>query len=225
MSFEQAKARALDRLTQDGELEGRVDEKVLPLLKLINDHPDLFTTSSCAGRAQLISVNGPGDKLSSHRWGIWHDPPSKEALVRCLEAWREAMENQEPQAGTEEALLYLQAQSPILHVACRDLDTAHRLRSLAVNCGWKYSSLRGVKGADPLAYDDEDDMGKRRPKRRIRKVMVELLCAERLDCALAKGDRLYVEGKALTFQLEIANATLEQAQGRLGVLQKGLREF
>lgn len=39
---------------------GKVDEAILPLVNAINQHPDLYTTSSCAGRYILTRQSQPG---------------------------------------------------------------------------------------------------------------------------------------------------------------------
>jgi len=252
VTFQQARERAMERLESDRS-QGRVDPKAEPMLRALNDHPDHYTTSSCAGRVQLISVVAPGDKRSSHRWGIWHDAPTLDLVEAALTRWREATGGEQVLAadgtaeeateltadeGTEE-LLYLQAQSPIFHVACHGLEPACRLRALAVNCGWKYSSLRGFKGVDPLDGEDwdtvkdgtvidgteiEDTRGSR-PRRRLNRVMVELLCSERMDTPLAHGRKLYVHGPALAFCVEVARVTLEQTQARLPRLLEALDQL
>lgn len=274
----------MERL-RDDLAQGRVDLKAETLLKALNDHPLQFTTSSCAGRVQLISVAEPGDKRNSRRWGIWHDSPSLEMVETALARWSDAVggepvphdaDTTEPSTiigsgGDNGDLLYLQVQSPIFHVACKGLEPARRLRALAVNCGWKYSSLRGFKGRDPfdrgewntLANENKNGrdrelredvakssiQGRARPSMRnvqqgtsadhndenmlpkitqaqsSNRVMVELLCSERLDTPLARGPRLFVHGPALAFAVDVARITLERTQARLPKLLKGLEHL
>lgn len=229
----------------DDRSRGRVDTKAEPLLGALNALRHYYTTSSCAGRVQLISVAGPGDKRSSRRWGIWHDAPAIDQVQEALDRWmREvgaeavltpeagaSLPNIEPGTGD---LLYLQTQSPIFHVACQGLEPARRLRALAVNCGWKYSSLRGFKGVDPLDGDDwdsiadgqeVDEVRERTPPRRLNRVMVELLSSERLDTPLARGERLYIHGTAVAFAVEVARLTLDQTQARLPRLLEALKKL
>lgn len=48
--------KKLSLSTKDRSLKGYVDEAIKPLLKTINNHPELYTTSSCAGRIQILGV-------------------------------------------------------------------------------------------------------------------------------------------------------------------------
>ena len=222
----------MERLVSDRK-DGRVDVKAEPLLKALNGHPDYYTTSSCAGRVQLISVAGPGDKRSSHRWGIWHDAPTIEQVEAALGEWQAEVTTGPGDEPPDDGLLYLQAQSPIFHVACEGLEAAGRLRALAVNHGWKYSSLRGFKGSEPIkdrkaavaAKADCEDALPRRPLPDVKKVMVELLCSERLDCPLARGNELYIRGPALAFVVDVARQTLDRTQARLPRLLQALDEL
>jgi len=113
--------------------QGRVDAEVVPLLEAVNSHPDLVTTSSCAGRVQLISAPMLGDKLGSEVLGKWHDEVSTEDLVSAYERW--------DGNGT----LLLMAQPMLLHVRCRDLRSAVFIRNSAQGAGLKFSTIRSVK--------------------------------------------------------------------------------
>ena len=50
MEFSQYKANAMKKLDY-AKSEGLVDEGVIEVLNAFNSHPDIFTTSSCAGRS------------------------------------------------------------------------------------------------------------------------------------------------------------------------------
>ena len=53
MEFNLYKANAMKKL-DEAKSKGLVDEGVIEVLDSFNSHPDIFTTSSCAGRLQLI---------------------------------------------------------------------------------------------------------------------------------------------------------------------------
>lgn len=125
--FDRAKERHLALLAQ-ARAAGAVDAEAEPILAALNAHPDLVTTSSCAGRVQLLALRHPGDKEGSHVLGRWHAPPFP--VVEALAAAPAA------------ALVVLFAEPPIFHVECRDLEVAARLRDLAEACGFKRSALR-----------------------------------------------------------------------------------
>ena len=96
--------------------EGKVDQGVLPVLELLNSHNDYYTTSSCAGRVQLIQMEHIGDKKNSRVLGKWHDGTDLDTLTETLDSWDGS------------GYIYLMSQSPIFHVRCRDLESAARLQ-------------------------------------------------------------------------------------------------
>jgi len=118
---------------EDALQQGRVDTEVVPLLEAVNSLPDLVTTSSCAGRVQLISAPTLGDKLGSEVLGKWHGEVTAEQLASAYERW--------DGKGT----LLLMAQPLLLHVRCRDLGSAVLLRNSAQASGLKFSTIRSLK--------------------------------------------------------------------------------
>ena len=46
-------------------VNNKIDTKVVPVIDIINNHPNFYTTSSCSGRAILISLAQPGAKERS----------------------------------------------------------------------------------------------------------------------------------------------------------------
>ena len=73
MEFNQYKANAMKKLNY-AKSEGLVDEGVIEVLNAFNSHPDIFTTSSCAGRLQLIVLPDIGRKDSVELRKTWHRP-------------------------------------------------------------------------------------------------------------------------------------------------------
>ena len=71
MEFSQYKSNAMKKL-EHALSEGLVDEGVISVIKSFNSHPDIFTTSSCAGRIQFIILPDIGRKDSVQRRKTWH---------------------------------------------------------------------------------------------------------------------------------------------------------
>ena len=71
MEFSQYKSNAMKKL-EYALSEGLVDEGVISVIHSFNSHPDIFTTSSCAGRIQLIILPDIGRKDSVQRRKTWH---------------------------------------------------------------------------------------------------------------------------------------------------------
>ena len=113
--------------------EGLVDEEVIVLLHAINSIDDAVTTSSCSGRFQLIQVPDTGDKLGSNILGKWHRKVSAEEVLEALGKWD----------GTGQ--VHLLVQPLLVHIRCRDIATAAKLRTIAQENGLKFSTIRSVK--------------------------------------------------------------------------------
>ncbi|RZD36427.1 MAG: hypothetical protein CXT75_06855 [Methanobacteriota archaeon] len=130
MEFNQYKANAMKKLNY-AKSEGLVDEGVIEVLSAFNSHPDIFTTSSCAGRLQLIVLPDIGRKDSVELRKTWHRP------VEFKEV-KEALDNLDIPANS---IVIFQGQSPIFHIACRTMELAQKFRGIVHSQGWKYSSL------------------------------------------------------------------------------------
>ena len=194
LTFEKQKDRALERLRLRG-----ADEEIVPILSKINSSEDFFTTSSCSGRIVLISIPEIGAKREAKFIGKWHRPPvSREEVQEALKLkWREGI--------TEGREIWLLSQSPILHVACRDLEKAKALLRIAIESGFKYSGIKAIsKGG---------------------KVVVEIVSTERMDVPLGKDGVMFCSETHLDFILSKANFMLERGKVKLKRFYDGLREL
>jgi tRNA wybutosine-synthesizing protein 3 len=122
------------------------------LLQKINDLDDFFTTSSCSGMIVLILLPEIGTKREARFIGKWHRPIEKADVLAAMDDVGSSVEGD----------MWLLAQSPILHVACRSVKKATALLRIAIESGFKYSGIKAI------AKDEG-------------KVMVEILSTERMD--------------------------------------------
>ena len=143
--FLENKKRTLQKL-ENAKNNGEVDSGIVTVLDLINSLDDYYTSSSCYGRVVLLEIPVIGDKKNARWLGKWHHEIKSDDV---LSAVRDAKRGQ----------LWLLAQSPIIHVVCRDLESAAKLLKLSVSCGFKHSGLKSVD----------------------RNIVVEVLSTERLD--------------------------------------------
>jgi tRNA wybutosine-synthesizing protein 3 len=168
--------------------DGEVDTEIKPLLDIINSNPDYFTTSSCAGRIVLLQLPQIGDKENAEFLGKWHRNVEVEEV---MDAFTKAK---------EELSVFLLAQSPIIHVRCRTLNSAIALRNIAVESGLKYSTLKSLtmnSKSEPV------------------KIVVEILSSENIHVPIAKGKDLYPDEAYLKFIVENANSALLRAQDKI----------
>ena len=130
MEFSQYKSKAMQKL-ESALSEDLVDEGVISVLNSFNSHPDIFTTSSCAGRIQLIVLPDIGRKDSVELRKKWHRPAEFQEV-------KDAITNLDVPSNS---IVILQGQSPIFHVSCRTMELAQKFRGIVHSQGWKYSSL------------------------------------------------------------------------------------
>ena len=128
--FLQAKKQAIQKLTT-AKLEEKVDNKILPMLDLINSLNQYYTTSSCAGRIVLLELPCIGDKKNASFLGKWHRPIQKEELSNAIEQ-------------AKKGWIWFLAQSPILHVGAKDIYDADKLIKLSIKCGFKNTGIRSL---------------------------------------------------------------------------------
>lgn len=125
--FEARKKAFVERLEREA-LQDRVDGDILPLLRLLNTHPDIYTTSSCSGRIMVAEAVRPSYSKGKGFRPVakWHHPVDIE-LVR------------EVVAGLDNA--WLMVRGAILHLAAADAKTAYRLVELGRKTGHKHSGI------------------------------------------------------------------------------------
>jgi tRNA wybutosine-synthesizing protein 3 len=179
--FEEEKKQALARLRQRG-----ADEEVAELLDRINRLNNFFTTSSCSGRIVLIWLPEVGAKRDARFIGKWHRPVRKEEVLAAMND----VEN------FRNGDIWLLAQSPIMHVACKSLEKAMVLLRIAIESGFKYSGIKAIA----------QDTGK---------VMVEIISTERLDVPLASNGRIFYSEVYLDFIIAKANFMLSRGKEKL----------
>ncbi len=113
MRFQNDKKTFLEKL--DKSKKGEVDEKVIPLVNIINNKEDYYTTSSCSGRAYLWS--GTGKKNQTEWIKVSHDLIDEDFF--------------EVDVKDKGELVWLRVEGFIMHIACRNLEATNRLLEIA----------------------------------------------------------------------------------------------
>ena len=126
MNFLNEKKQALSKL--DKSRKGDLDEHILNLVKLINNHPDYYTTSSCSGRIMFIK---PSKIKHEAEWLFSSHEPIKL--------------NDLPLNKLPEETIWFRVEPPILHICAKDLDSAYYLLKKANELGFRRSALLSFK--------------------------------------------------------------------------------
>ncbi|NTV23513.1 MAG: hypothetical protein HGA85_04020 [Nanoarchaeota archaeon] len=129
MPFDHDKKMCLEKLaTIDKSRKGDVDEAILPLVKTINSTRDFYTTSSCAGRIQVLT-DSEGKKKNEVAWLFSsHDMVDVKVLKEAL-------------VSLPEETVWFRVEAPIIHLAARDLDGASRMLKLANEAGIRRTAI------------------------------------------------------------------------------------
>ena len=102
----------------DNSPKGSLDMPIRPLVSLINDIEGLVTTSSCSGRISIFrNDTSPGTK--GINWLLVRH--SVISVADIMEATSQL------QAADGETLTLLKCEGMILHVMCKDLQSAREL--------------------------------------------------------------------------------------------------
>ena len=171
---------AMDRLKRDIKL-GRVDPDIVWILNLINSLEDFYTTSSCSGRIQITANRLPGDKFSLITLAKWHHIIKKDDFLRVVE-------------NSIEENLWFSVQPPILHIACKTLDTAIGMLRLARNNGFKHAGIQGITDT---------------------RIVVEITSTERIEVPIRLKGKYIISLKNLDELITVANNLLLRSKGRL----------
>jgi tRNA G37 N-methylase Trm5/tRNA(Phe) wybutosine-synthesizing methylase Tyw3 len=169
--------------------KGSIDLPVRDFVHLINLHSNYVTTSSCSGR---ISIYESGEATKGIKWLlVKHETISKSDVVGAVVA-------ADPAAG----LVMLKCEPFILHVHCRDLESARELYQLAFSCGYRESGI---------------SVGQK-------KVMVALrTTAFGLELPIADGNKLLLNGDVVDIIVKEANNRLLKNFSRIDRLLKNIK--
>ena len=195
MEFSQYKSNAMKKL-EYALSEGLVDEGVISVINSFNSHPDIFTTSSCAGRIQLIILPDIGRKDSVQRRKTWH----REVTVDDVEGAISEFDI------PDNSIVILQAQSPIFHLSCRTMELAIKLRGIVHGQGWKYSSL--ITGNDEK-WNEEILSANRIDNLLFRKGVISPPDKERFNFIIEESNKILVKAQARLEALEYIPSGLQ----------------
>ena len=195
MEFSQYKSNAMKKL-EYALSEGLVDEGVISVIKSFNSHPDIFTTSSCAGRIQLIILPDIGRKDSVQRRKTWH----REVTIDDVEGAISELDI------PDNSIVILQAQSPIFHLSCRTMELAIKLRGIVHSQGWKYSSL--ITGNDEK-WNVEILSANRIDNLLFRKGVISPPDKDRLSFIIEESNKILVKAQARLEALEYIPSGLQ----------------
>lgn len=150
-NFSKEKADFLKK--KDKSKKGFIDNAIKEIIKEINSKSDCYTTSSCAGRIVLLEMKS--NKKNECNWIFMkHNKVTINEIINSLKRYQnKKIKNQ----------VWFKQQPLILHVACRDVESAKKLLDASRKV-FKHSGILSITG---------------------RKVIVEIIGNERIETIVA----------------------------------------
>lgn len=148
MPFDQFLRRKKSILSKsDKSSIGKWDEKIISLCNKINRSENYYTTSSCSGRIVLMVAQ----EKKSHNLFLWisHDLISFKSLKNNL---NKIIKNKK----LKKRIIKFKCEPPILHIVCRNLESASSVLEKAKNSGMKHSGIHYI-GKEIIIEVNGDD--------------------------------------------------------------------
>jgi len=160
LDFDLHKKNVLSR--EDKSRKGSWDEKITELCNTINNNDNYCTTSSCSGRILIISKN------SSKKHDVDYIFVSHEKIsTRDIIGHFENSDNNK----------VFQIQSAIIHVLCKDIESARLLMQKARDCGFRRSGIININPYTvEIISDDSIQIPMILPKELLNSIFYDNLC-------------------------------------------------
>lgn len=151
-SFGQKKASILSEIGEtlssvpDASPKGSIDELCLPIMRLINSHNDMVTTSSCSGRVSVFVEGSKQNKIGGKgEGGYWmfvtHDKNELSNWFKGKFTYASSSEVGSAASQLSTRFILFKYEPFILHVKCRNYETAANLYTAAMSCGFRESGI------------------------------------------------------------------------------------
>ena len=165
------------------------DKKIIELCNKINNSEKYYTTSSCAGRIVLmVDQDKKGEGLFLK---IYHDKINLGELRKELIGFQ------------KKGITKFKLESPILHIACKDLESASELLECAKYIGFKRSGINSIS----------------------RTILLELNSTEKLEFPIIENGKILVIDEFLEIIVKKSNFLLEKGWAKIEKLEKFFDKF
>ncbi len=113
-------------------IEGKMDKDFIPFCKYIASTKNYFTSSCCAGRIALISLDEEESKKTSAFYRKWHRKVSEKEIMKAINDF-------------DGEVLWFKQEPIILHLGTNTLDNARKILVFCEKCGIKRSGIKVAK--------------------------------------------------------------------------------
>lgn len=186
MPFDNEKLACLKR--KDNSNKGSIDPGIRKLVDLLNSWDGYYTTSSCSGRIMIIELIEK--KKDTNFVFVEH---KRANFKRIKESLNKLSKNK----------FWFKQESLILHVCCRNLESAEKLLSIVRDSGIKRAGIISLTG----------------------RIIIEIIGTEHIETLIAKDRNLLVDDAFLKALVEEANIKMEKNNKRIKVLCHNLERL
>jgi tRNA wybutosine-synthesizing protein 3 len=200
MAIDKFNKRKIDVLRRkDKSQKQGIDKEILSIVNLINSKEDYFTTSSCSGRIVVIAV-GEGNRKEGSKWIYSNHQP-----LAFLDVWQSIdPTNNSFEERFFDGEVWFKQEPMILHVCCRDIQSANSLWRIAREVGYKRGGITAGKDWYNL----------------------EMIGSEFIETLIAKDKKLLVDKEYVDIIVKVGNERMNNSRKRmdnfLKILKNGL---
>ena len=191
MSFTKQKTDFLSK--KDKSRKGSIDDKIKKLVDEINSLEDFFTTSSCAGRILLLTIPKSNKKNEVRYLFCSHKKIKYNEIDNILKKIK-----------IPKNIIWFRTEPVILHIACKNVNSAKKLLNLARNIGFRRSGIISV--------------GKS-------KIIMELISTEKIDAIVGKNGKLLIDENYFKILIKEGNKKLEKTWEKIDKLHNELNKI
>lgn len=166
------------------------DKKILSICNKINSLENYYTTSSCSGRVVLMIYQEKKQKDLFCK--VYHELISIGVLEKDLKEICKKYKNKS---------IKFKLDSPILHIACRDMKSAKSLYEKAKIAGWKRIGL--------IAWE--------------KRIVLEIICTGKLEFPIIGKGKILVNENFLKIIVKQSNSKLKNSWEKIKKLEKAVK--
>ena len=178
----------------DKSIKQNWDDKIINLCELANKNDNYYTTSSCSGRI-LILIDSK-EKRDNLFIKVWHNQISFIELKKELNNLIDSKEK------IKNKLIYFKQDPCILHIACRNLESAQKMLDIGILAGWKRSSIISSR----------------------KRFVIELNSTEKIEFPIIKEGKLLVDDNFLKIIVSESNKKLKTSWEKINKLENLLKK-
>jgi tRNA wybutosine-synthesizing protein 3 len=196
-SFDKRKVAILEKINTgfDRSKKGSIDEKIKNLIERINALDDFISTSSCSGRILLMRTENITYQKNLCDWIFVTHDYVKDDFEKL---WKSVLDS-----VSEKCFVQLKVEPAILHVACRNLESAEKLLNVARRVGFKHSGIFSIS----------------------KKIIVEIIGKDLFQMPIVSNNLILITKESMREIINLSNIKLSKNHDMINRLVKEIEEF